>query len=175
MLSLPNTFSLLPLTARARYKILSQLSKCMFSLLGLASNKCDRCSLSGSSALPGKHMRVCTSRLQNSVTERGHTSNFQENISNDFSPESSGSQKLLIPLFAQFSREAILSYSSLCQGYICPICAKESLLISSVNVNGTCIAGQGCPGCWGAAGNETQLPLHGACRSSWGDRQQLRE
>lgn len=57
----------------------------------------------------------------------------------------------------------------------CLIWAKESSLISSVNVNGMHIAGQGCPGCWGAAGNETQLPLHGACRSSWGDRQQLRE
>ena len=77
----PTHFPLSPLTAQTRYKILSELSECVFSLLGWASNKCDRCSFSGSSALPGKHLPVCTSHLQHwqyhSVAKRGHTSNFQ--------------------------------------------------------------------------------------------------
>lgn len=121
---LPTHFFLLPLTARTRYKTRSELCKCMFSLLGLASDKRDRCSLFGSSALPVKHMHVCTLHLRQQqtrpVTEGACTSHFPWNILNYFSFKSSGSQVLLISLFA-FSGKPFCSI---------PHCTKTTFALS---------------------------------------------
>lgn len=57
----PTHFPLWLLTAWTKRKIISELSKCVFGLFGLPSDKHDRCSILGSDALPVRHMHACTS------------------------------------------------------------------------------------------------------------------